>query len=54
MTATEAPGDFAGLVPGAGLCAALEPVEPGAMPDSALLEMLSAEWRQLAYQQARV
>src|SRR3954452_13540447 len=36
------------------LCARLARVEPSAVPDARLLEVLSAEWRQLSYQQARV
>jgi hypothetical protein len=46
MDAAADPGDPAGFAPA--------PLELGATPDAALLEMLSAHWRQLAVQQARV
>ncbi|MDT4923945.1 MAG: hypothetical protein QOG01_1658, partial [Pseudonocardiales bacterium] len=42
------------MPPGPALCGVLAPIEVGAVPDEQLLEVLSAEWRQLAYQQARV
>ncbi|HEX3335270.1 MAG TPA: hypothetical protein VHS54_02345, partial [Jatrophihabitans sp.] len=48
------PDGVAGMAPGPALCAVLAPVEVGAVPDVELLEVLAAEWRQLAYQQARV
>ncbi|HEX3337519.1 MAG TPA: DUF222 domain-containing protein, partial [Jatrophihabitans sp.] len=48
------PDGVAGMAPGPRLAAVLAPVELGAVPDEQLLEVLSAEWRQLAHQQARV
>ena len=36
------------------MCGLLATVEPSAVPDEQLLAVLSAEWRQLSYQQARV
>ncbi|MDT4923207.1 MAG: hypothetical protein QOG01_920, partial [Pseudonocardiales bacterium] len=48
------PGGVAAMPPGPQLGAVLAPIEVGAVPDEQLLEVLSAEWRQLAYQQGRV
>ncbi|MDT4924073.1 MAG: hypothetical protein QOG01_1786, partial [Pseudonocardiales bacterium] len=48
------PGGVAGMAPGPQLGAVLAPIEVGAVPDEQLLEVLAAESRQLAYQQARV
>jgi len=45
---------LASVPTGPRLCALLAPVEIGAVPDEQLLEVLSAQWRQLAYQQAQV
>ncbi|MDT4926128.1 MAG: hypothetical protein QOG01_3841, partial [Pseudonocardiales bacterium] len=42
------------MAPGPALCSVLAPIELGAVPDEQLLEVLSAEWRQLSYQQGRV
>ncbi|MDT4925177.1 MAG: hypothetical protein QOG01_2890, partial [Pseudonocardiales bacterium] len=42
------------MAPGPALGAVLAPIEVGAVPDEQLLEVLEAEWRQLAHQQARV
>src|SRR3954453_18070927 len=39
---------------GAALCALLAPVDARVVPDERLLEVLSAQYRQLAYQQAQV
>jgi hypothetical protein len=36
------------------LCSALAPLEPGAISDEQLLEVLAAQWRQLSYQQSQV
>ena len=36
------------------LCALLAPIEVGAVPDEQLLELLTAQSRQLAYQQAQL
>ncbi|MDT4927120.1 MAG: hypothetical protein QOG01_4833, partial [Pseudonocardiales bacterium] len=48
------PGGVAGMAPGPQLGAVLAPIEVGAVPDEQLLEVLSAERRQLAHQQGRV
>ncbi|HEX3335453.1 MAG TPA: hypothetical protein VHS54_03265, partial [Jatrophihabitans sp.] len=48
------PDGVATMLPGPRLGVVLAPVEVGAVPDVRLLEVLAAEWRQLAYQQARV
>jgi len=45
---------LADMPTGPRLGALLAPVEAAAVPDEQLLELLSAQWRQLAYQQARV
>jgi hypothetical protein len=48
------PESVAGVATGPGLCALLAPLEPGAVDDEQLFELLGAQVRQLAYQQAQV
>ena len=45
---------LAGMVPGPELCARLAAIEPGAVPDAQVLELVSARARQLAYDQAHL
>src|SRR6476469_8071167 len=48
------PSDWTATPTGPELCALLAPAEIGALTDDQLVELLGAEARQLAYQQARV
>src|SRR3954452_789900 len=48
------PEGLADVPTGAALCALLAPVDARVVPDERLLEVLSAQYRQLAYQQAQV
>jgi hypothetical protein len=45
---------LAGMPTGPELAMRLASVDPTAVPDDQLLDLATAEWRQLAYQQARV
>ncbi|MDT4942648.1 MAG: hypothetical protein QOJ34_2737 [Pseudonocardiales bacterium] len=48
------PNGLAGAPTGPELCALLASVDAGAVDDVALVDLLGAQWRQLAYQQAQV
>ncbi|MDT4926736.1 MAG: hypothetical protein QOG01_4449, partial [Pseudonocardiales bacterium] len=48
------PDGWAALPPGPQLGAALAGLEPAAVSDEQLLEVLAAQWRQLSYQQGQV
>src|SRR4051812_35298251 len=50
----DVPEGLANKLTGPGLCALLAPVELSAVPDERLLELLRAQSRQLAYQQAQL
>src|SRR4051794_41962234 len=54
MTAGAVPGGLAAMLPGPELGAVLASVEVGAVPDASLLDVLTAQSRQLAFQQAQL